>query len=47
MDSLNKENIEKLKNEHDKINAKLKEYLEKTITQLYLEELEELYKEIL
>ena len=42
MDSLNLENIEKLQNEYNKINEKLKELLEKTVTQMYLEELEQL-----
>ena len=42
MDSLNEENVQKLKNEHERINEKLKELLEKTITQMYLEELSEL-----
>ncbi len=42
MDSLNLENIEKLQNEYDKINKKLQELLEKTVTQMYLEELEQL-----
>jgi DNA topoisomerase-2 len=42
MDSLNKENVEKLKNEHDNINQKLEELIQKNITQMYLEELNEL-----
>jgi len=42
MDSLNEENVQKLKNEHDRINVKLKELLEKTITEIYLQELSEL-----
>lgn len=42
MDSLNEENVQKLKNEHDRINENLKELLEKTITQIYLAELSEL-----
>jgi len=42
MDSLNEENVQKLKNEHDRINEKLKELLEKTITEIYLQELSEL-----
>ena len=44
MDSLNEENVNKLKNEHDRINEKLQELLGKTITQMYIEELEELEK---
>jgi len=42
MDSLNEENVEKLKKEHDKTNQKIKELMEKTITEMYLEELKEL-----
>ena len=42
MDSLNEENVEKLKKEHDKTNQKIKELIEKTITEMYLEELKEL-----
>ena len=42
MDSLNEENVQKLMNEYERINEKLKELLEKTITQIYLEELSEL-----
>lgn len=42
MDSLNEENVTKLKKEHDRTNEKLKELAEKNITQMYLEELGEL-----
>jgi len=46
MDSLNEENVEKLKNEHNRINEKLKEFLGKTITQIYQEELDALEQEM-
>ena len=46
MDSLNEENIEKLKNEHDRISEKLKDFLGKSITQMYQEELDELEQEM-
>tara|TARA_Y100000389_G_scaffold178006_1_gene190770 strand:- start:565 stop:3858 length:3294 start_codon:yes stop_codon:yes gene_type:complete len=42
MDSLNEENVEKLKNEYDLISNRLKELQEKTITEIYLDELSEL-----
>ena len=44
MDSLNEENVEKLKNDYNRININLKELLGKTITQIYLDELNELEK---
>lgn len=46
MDSLNEENVDKLKSEHGRVNDKLSELLEKTITKIYIEELEYLEKMI-
>ena len=46
MESVNNENVEKLKNEYDNINKTIEDLTNKTVEEIYLEELEELRKEL-
>lgn len=46
MESVNNENVEKLKNDYDDINKSIEDLTNKTVNEIYLDELDELSKEL-